>query len=51
MFHASCMEDHINIFNEQSKIMCEILQEKIGKGVFDIKKIVNNCILDIICRK
>ncbi|XP_075232266.1 cytochrome P450 4C1-like [Lycorma delicatula] len=50
MFHTSSMEEHVQIFYAQSKIMCDILEEKVGKGVFDIRDTLNDCILDIICQ-
>nr|AYE67173.1 cytochrome P450 [Laodelphax striatellus] len=51
MFQASSMEGHVQIFNEQSRLMCQLLLKyKIGKGSFDIRPLMSSCVLDIICQ-
>lgn len=49
-FHFRILEDFLEIFNEQAKIMIEILKEEFSDGrVFDIFPFVTRCTLDIIC--
>ena len=50
-FHYNILNDFIVVFNEQALIMCEKLEERIGKGEFDISPYFTLCALDIICGK
>ena len=50
-FHYNILNDFIVVFNEQALIMCEKLEERIGKGEFDISPYITLCALDIICGK
>jgi hypothetical protein len=49
-FHFRILDDFLEVFNEQSGRMVEILEKEFGDGkVFDIFPYVTRCALDIIC--
>jgi hypothetical protein len=49
-FHFRILEEFLNVFNEQSRILVEMLSEKARDGCeFDIYPYTTNCTLDIIC--
>ena len=51
-FHFRILEEFLNVFNEQSRILVEMLNEKAQDGgAFDIYPFTTNCTLDIICGK
>nr|CAH0102405.1 unnamed protein product [Daphnia galeata] len=47
-FHFKILEEFIQVFNEQSVVLVEKLNEKVGQD-FDIFPFVTRCTLDIIC--
>ena len=51
-FHFRILEEFLNVFNEQSRVLVEMLNEKAHDGrAFDIYPYTTNCTLDIICGK
>lgn len=49
-FHFKILEEFIQVFNEQSVVLVEKLNKKVGQD-FDIFPFVTRCTLDIICGK
>ena len=49
-FHFRILEEFLNVFNEQSRVLVEMLNEK-AHDAFDIYPYTTNCTLDIICGK
>lgn len=50
-FHFKILEKFIEVFNEQDKILVEKLNERVGKGEFNIYTNINAIALDNICGK
>ena len=49
-FHFRILEEFLNVFNEQSRVLVEMLNEKAhDRRAFDIYPYTTNCTLDIIC--
>lgn len=50
-FHFKILGDFIHVFNEQSQVLIEKLNEAVAteKGGFDIYPFITRCTLDIIC--
>jgi cytochrome P450 family 4 len=49
-FHFKILEEFIHVFNEQSAVLVEKLNEKVGHE-FDIFPFITRCTLDVICGK
>ncbi len=47
-FHFKILEDFVQVFNEQSAVLVERLNEKVGQD-FDIFPYITLCTLDVIC--
>jgi hypothetical protein len=47
-FHFKILEEFIHVFNEQSAVLIEKLNEKVGQD-FDIFPFITRCTLDVIC--
>ena len=47
-FHFQILEDFVHVFNEQSAVLVEKLNEKIAQD-FDIFPYITRCKLDVIC--
>jgi cytochrome P450 len=55
-FHFSILNNFVEVFNEQSRILCGIFGELCqsspdGKGEIDVYPLITRCSLDIICGK
>ena len=55
-FHFSILNSFVDVFNEQSRILCNILGETCdsfpeGKADIDVYPMITRCSLDIICGK
>ena len=49
-FHFKILEDFVEIFNEQSRILIAQINEALkDKNDFDIYPFITRCTLDIIC--
>ena len=56
-FHFKILEEFFNVFQKQTKILCNVIQNehagngknKNGKVVMNVSKIVANCALDSLC--
>ena len=48
-FHFRILNDFLQVFNEQAKIMADRLESRVGKGTFDMTQHITLCALDIIC--
>jgi cytochrome P450 family 4 len=53
-FHFSILNSFVDVFNEQSRILCGIIDDICqsfadGKGQMDVFPLVTRCSLDIIC--
>ncbi|PSN43020.1 Cytochrome P450 4C1 [Blattella germanica] len=50
-FHFKILENFIDSFIENSKILIKNLEKEVGSASFDAMPYVTMCILDIICGK
>jgi len=55
-FHFQILDDFMQVFNVQSRILCDLLNTKCSEqrpnyGEFDIFPYILNCTLDVICGK
>jgi hypothetical protein len=55
-FHFSILNSFVEVFNEQSRILCGIIGDICqsfadGKGEMDVYPLITRCSLDIICGK
>lgn len=55
-FHFKILDDFIDVFNAQSKVMCDLLDELCkpedeNKRLIDVYPMLTRCTLDIICGK
>lgn len=55
-FHFKILNSFVDVFNEQSRILCGIIEEICqsfteGKGEMDVHPLITKCSLDIICGK
>ena len=55
-FHFQILNDFMQVFNAQSRILCDLLNTKCSdtkgpNGEFDIFPYILNCTLDVICGK
>jgi len=48
-FHFKILEDYVEVFLENSKILINKLQMEVGSKGFDIYPYITRCALDIIC--
>lgn len=48
-FHTKLLDTFLIIFNQQSRILVKILEDKVSGKVVDIHPYVARCTLDIIC--
>jgi len=48
-FHFKILEDYVEVFLENSKILINKLQKEVGSKGFDIYPYITRCALDIIC--
>jgi hypothetical protein len=53
-FHFSILNSFVDVFNEQSRILCGIIDDICqsfpdGKGLIDVFPLITRCSLDIIC--
>jgi len=48
-FHFKILEDYVEVFLENSKILINKLQKEVGSKGFDIYPYITRCSLDIIC--
>jgi cytochrome P450 len=53
-FHFSILNSFVEVFNEQSRILCGIIDDICqsvpgGKNEMDVYPLIANCSLDIIC--
>ena len=47
-FHFKILEDFVQVFNEQSVVLVQRLNEKVGQD-FDVFPYITLCTLDVIC--
>lgn len=47
-FHFKILDDFVEVFNKQSKHLCQILDKKSSEGLVDIYPLMTSCTLDII---
>ena len=47
-FHFRILEEFLHVFNEQSRVLVDLLDKKVNQD-FDIYPYITNCTLDIIC--
>ena len=57
-FHFQILDDFMQVFNAQSRILCDFLNKKCSaddnkspKEEFDMFPFILNCTLDVICGK
>ncbi|KAJ4450148.1 hypothetical protein ANN_01555 [Periplaneta americana] len=50
-FHFKILEEYVQVFNSNSRVLIQKLQENVGKPFVDISSYVTMCTLDIICGK
>lgn len=48
-FHFKILEEYIHVFNSNSQVLVQKLQECVGQPFVDINSLVTMCTLDIIC--
>ncbi|XP_069674758.1 cytochrome P450 4C1-like [Periplaneta americana] len=48
-FHFKILEEYVQVFNSNSRVLIQKLQENVGKPFVDISSYVTMCTLDIIC--
>ena len=48
-FHFRILEDFLEVMNQQTALLCDILGHLCDKPAFDIFPLVTHCALDIIC--
>ena len=48
-FHFKILEDYVEVFSENSKILINKLQKEVGSKGFNMYPYITRCALDIIC--
>jgi len=48
-FHFRILEDFLEVMNQQTERLCEIIDPLCGGPAVDIFPLVTHCALDIIC--
>lgn len=49
-FHFGILEQFVQVFNEQSRILVNLLDDKADENeIFNVYPYITNCTLDIIC--
>eukprot|EP00092_Neocalanus_flemingeri_P012801 GFUD01013793.1.p1 GENE.GFUD01013793.1~~GFUD01013793.1.p1 ORF type:complete len:512 (+),score=129.68 GFUD01013793.1:190-1725(+) len=48
-FHFRILEDFLDVMNQQTELLCDILDPLCGGPAFDVFPLVTHCALDIIC--
>jgi cytochrome P450 len=48
-FHFRILEDFLDVMNQQTELLCDILDPLCGGPAFDVFSLVTHCALDIIC--
>ncbi|KAF9416789.1 hypothetical protein HW555_005919 [Spodoptera exigua] len=48
IFNNRIIEDYIEVFGKQGKVLVERLQEQVGKPSFDIYQYISSCMMDIV---
>lgn len=50
-FHFKILDDFLDVFNEQSVVLTNKLENEVDNGSFNIFPYVTLCTLDIVCGK
>jgi cytochrome P450 len=50
-FHFKILEEYVQVFNSNSQVLVQKLQECVGQPFVDINSLITMCTLDIICGK
>lgn len=48
-FHFGILEQFLQVFNEQSRVLMNLLNEITESEIFNVYPYITNCTLDIIC--